>query len=574
MSAREQRGIIFPRTAYSLFTVTIPHLKGKALKNAVHNYLVGLYPGELDNKPVAIKKNGVKKGSYLVFVLEHGEIRKPLPVSTLFVIKRFSAETVQAVFVFDDWIEFLLIEKGTLVKSEVKSRINIDLAKALEQFFGSNAGTVNVFCAKEDFETLGNEVQEHLLSIHDADKELKKLSVDSYSLFENLSKRKKVKKCLFGIAALLAVLGIVLVFYHSKKAVEEDIARDLLFREALEKQLEEERKNTQQLAGLRQRYDDIAARKTAGPYETADVISKCLGEKAGIISLTIQDGFFTIEVRAKDSLEVLEAFERNRKVRNPVLRQIHPAGSGERFTLSGTVLPEIEEVNPFLPIIEQIALLERFIGKQELFLQKAGNMSPSAFGANIRSLLKKQGCVINTYQYFNTDNKREIEFSIRAGSAGFFDFLKEASADNGGSIFTIVQIRTGAPGNTLDVVFRVKADTVETAADNDPYEEGAVSQISRNYLAAPQSPQKPAAKIPAEPKAPEQPQKVEQASWIEYIGTAADDRGRFVYVKNTRIGTIIRLEEKSEGDSGYTVLPSGNLEARIDGKVYEIQRRK
>jgi len=279
-----------------------------------------------------------------------------------------------------------------------------------------------------------------------------------------------------------------------------------------------------------------------------------------------------MEVRAPDSLQVLKAFEKNRKVQNPMLQQIHPINGGERFTLSGTVLPEIETIDPSLSLQEQMALLELFIEKEEAFQKNKEKLKPSAFGVNIRGLLVKWNCSINSYQYFTTEKEREIEFSIRTTSNRFFSFLKEASENNNGWIFTLVQIRNATPQNAVDVVFRVKAETItDTPVDVfEPYEEAPAARISRHYYILPTKP----VETQTTPTVSSFSQRSEPASWLEYIGLTSDNTGRqYIYVKNTRNGAMIRLEDKNEGQGRYVINSSGNIEAYIDGKIYEIRRR-
>jgi len=219
-----------------------------------------------------------------------------------------------------------------------------------------------------------------------------------------------------------------------------------------------------------------------------------------------------------------------------------------------------------------MALLELFIEKEEALQKNKEKLKPSVFGVNIRGLLVKWNCSINSYQYFTTDKEREIEFSVRTTSNRFFNFLKESSENNNGWIFTLVQIRNATPQNAVDVVFRVKAETVtDTPIDVfEPYEEAPAARISRHYYIPPSSPIvtqiTPTVSVPT--------QRPEPASWLEYIGLTSDNTGRhFIYVKNTRNGAMIRLEDKNEGQGRYVITPSGNIEAYIEGKIYEIRRR-
>jgi hypothetical protein len=474
-------------------------------------------------------------------------------------------------------MEYLHLENGVLVKSEIKPREITgdtgDLRKHISSVFGSEIEKVDLFCREGDEPHLTVGETAYRIEIHTIAKALHKIPSHTYSLFEELSTAKKIQKRFLAALVFLLLGGAAFSFYQVHKNVEDDRAQSRMFQEEQKRWREAEQRANNRLGELREQYAILIGAKTVGPYETADVISRCLDERATIISITIKDGFFQMEARALDSLVVLKTFENNRKVSNPMLQQVHPLGNSERFTLSGTVLPETESVDQLLPVSEQTAILEALIKKEEDFRAVLEKVTPSTFGVNVRGLLIKWGCSLDVYQYMNAENGQEIEFSIRSTSSRFFNFLKEASANNGGWIFTLVEIRNLAPLNVVDAIFRVKAETIIDSGfqEPEPYEEAPVSQISRNYYTAPVRPAV-VRETPAVPPPP--PPKVEQVSWLEYIGTTGDNSGgQFIYVKNTRTGALIRLEEGMEGDQTYQLLPSGSIEARLDGKLYEIRRR-
>jgi len=580
----DKKPALLPRTSYSLFVLDLPRLRGKALESAIRNYLVCLFPDDSCDRPLVIKKNNGKKGSYLVFVLEAGQPINPLPVSTLYVMQFFRKKTARVLFVYDNWIELILLENGTLIKSEVKSRNNFNLNESTFRFFGADMEMLDIFCFDADSLIFSGEEYPFTITMHNLEKEMGKIPVHRYSLFEHLTLARKAQKTLLLLLALSIIGGTSISLYRYQKGREKETALRRQFDEEFLRRTEADKKARQQLIELQEYYNQITDQKTAGPYETADVISRSMDDRARIFSITIRDGFFQMEAEASDSLEILKSFENNRKVRNPVLQQINPLGGRERFTISGTVLPEIDFIDPVLSPEEQLNLLETLINREEEAASGRDKMSPSSFGVNIRELLKKWNCTLNAYQYFTQENSREIEFSVRASSNSFFNFLKEASNNNGGWIFTLVQIRNLAPQNMIEAVFRVKADTVidEELPIDVPYEEALVSKISRHYYVPPPPPPPPLPvviieepePIPPPESEPIEKPKPEQASWLEYIGATGDQAGiQYIYIKNTRNGAMIKLEEKQDGDYSYFVTPLGTIEALIDGKLYEIKRK-
>jgi hypothetical protein len=581
MSRKLSPSDILDRTSFSLFIIDIPHLRGQELHKAVQNYLVGLYPDNLEQYIVLVRKNGRKKWSYLVFILKKTIIKKPLPVSTLFISRRFSGKDSRVIYCNGGWIEFIQLSKEGLVKSAVKLREDFNFEENIRDFFGPDLKDIDIFCTESERIFISGLNPQYKITIHALEKELGKLPKYKVSLFEQYSGEKKLQKVLLFIFIAGLLAGAGRMFYQYRKSIEEETIRNRQSQEARQRQIEAEQREQQRLIELQTRYNSLVEGKTAGPYETAEVISGCFNERGRIQSLTIKEGDFQLEAYAPDALAVLSAFEKDKKIRNPMLQQIHPLNGEERFSISGTVLPAIGRIEPDLPVKEKIVILENAIAEMESVLNGRAGISPSLFGVNIRSLLLKWGCTIQSYQYLSIQDKGEIEFSINVSSGRFFSFLREASLNDTEWIFTLVQIRNLAPQNSLDIVFRVNSDALVTETldlpliqEEDGRQPPDISLISRRfYIPPPPAPPRVIMEPPpAEPPPP--PQKAEPASWLEYLGTVSDNTdSQFIYVKNTRSGTLLKLVHAGEGDMRYSVSPMGNIEAYIDGKLYEIRRR-
>jgi hypothetical protein len=573
---------MLPRPSYSLFIMTIPHLRGKELRQAVQNHLVGMYPGSLENKSIAIKKNGHEKWSYIVFILEYGADKNLAPSSTLFLAYYFTGKSANAVYVYDNWVEFALIEKGKIISSIVKLRNDIEILSIAPQIFDNNAENIDIFCKSEEAHFFDGALFHGKIVLHQIDQELNSVNAEKIYLFDKFNPGRKRKIILFALLILSATAAGGLALYERHKSLLEEADRIIKLQEQQKLQSEAEKRDLLLLTELRQQHNEIVKNKKTGPFEVAEAIALSLDSQSGIISATIQDGFFQLEANAQDALEILKAFENNRRIRSPMLQQAHPLNGMERFSISGTVIPEIEAIDQYLPIGEQINQLKERIQDYENSQNDKIKESPSNFGVNIRSLALKWGCRINSYQYLNAQEGKEIEFSVQAPSNRFFAFLQEASQGNNGWVFALVQIRNLAPQNALSVVFRVRAETIidnafepapDMAAlsrDNEPI---SVARISRNYYApAPYVPRQ-TADPPAASPAPPLPRR-EQAAWLEYVGTISDnDNRQYIYVKNTQTGLLLKLAEFGEGDMRYRSLSSGNFEAQMDGKLYEIRRR-
>jgi len=576
MSHRTQNITMLPRSSFSLFILDLPRLKGKALENAVRNHLVGLFPEELNDRSLVIKRNNRKKKSYLVFVLNPTSPYKPLPVSTLFTMKYFFRGNASVLFIDSNWAEFILIENGALIKSEVKTRDDAVSLETVIRFFGEENKKIDIFCHENDAHLFRNYKLNFDIIIHILEHELGKFPLYTYSFFDHLSLARRVQKWGLVFFVLLVMGAIGYNIYNQRQMNKDEISRIKLLEEEEKLRVEAEQKDRRQIIALQERYRQLMEHKTAGPYETIDTISRCLDDKVRISSITIKDGFFQMETQASDSLKILRVFEDTVKVQNPMLQQIHPLRNGERFTISGTVLPEKENIDTSLSTREQVVILEALIAKEED--KNQGKLRPSDFGVNIRGLLSKWGCSINSYQYLTVGNDREIEFSIKAASGNFLNFLREASINNNGWIFTLVQIRNLAPQNAVDGLFRVRAETiVEDGTDTiEPYKEAPVTGISRHFYNPPPPQSQMIKTSPVSILPPSLPPsvRIEPAPWLVYVGATSDYTGsQFIYVKNTRNGAILRLENIAEGENRYTITPMGTIQMQIEGNLYEINRR-
>jgi hypothetical protein len=580
---------IVPRGSYSLLIVEIPRLRGRELEEAIRHHLSGIYPGNIEKSRVAIRKNGRNKWSYLVFVFAE-EPAGPLPVSTLLVQRHFAGKNARAVYAESEWVEFIQIERGAVLRSAVKNRALVSLPDGAAAFFGSQdrnpAEPITVFCREADRPLFQSPEHRASFALRSLEKTAGKADIPGISLFRHLSPGLKRRRIFLTFLSLVPLLGGVCFLNQYRASVQEKTARARREQELRDRVLEAERREQRQLAELRSAYEAAAADKRADPYETAGLIALCLepdpirrAPKARIISATIKEGFFQFEAYAPDALEVLRAFENNRRIRAPSLGQIHPSDGGERFTLSGTALPEVERVDPALPADVQRAALERLAAEIQAPGGKTG-LTPAAFGGEVRSLLAKWACGTGSYQYLNSG--KEMEFSVRAPSGGFFGFLRDAS-DSGWN-FTLVRINNLAPRNLVDVIFRIKIPVAETAdAAGDAAGDGAayvtaaahgqheaplpVAVISRPYTPA----YAPAVESPTASPVPEPsvspPVSPAEIPRLEYLGTISDRNERqFIYVKNTKTGELISLEMNG-GATGYRILESGAVEARINGNV-------
>ena len=571
----------YDRTSFWLFIVDIPHLHGKELFSAVKIKLGSLFPGNIEDCNIQIRKNGTKKGNYLIFVLNKDTGKVMLPVSPLFIQHLYSQQSASVLFVNKNWLDFIRIENGAIKSSIVKCR-NEDIFPDDIRLLCAEEKTLIIYCDKNDRNLFTNLDKNMEIQINDINTELKKIDIHKTSLFNEKSSIIFRQRIILATAIFSLLLMGSWLFYQYHKNEKELNASLRLEQERRLKEEKERRREVELLDELINRYQQIVANKTATPFEIALVISECANSQTRIQSATFNRNFFQIEGLTNSSLELLQNFENHRLVENARLHQVHPFGNRDTFTLSGTVAPFSETVDKELPVSEQIVVLENLIAIETENLLSGTQLTPSAFGTAVNSLFTKWRCGIISYQFINELQKTEIELSLRGTGSGFFNALYEIKTNYRSWDIHLTQIRNLYPRNLLEVIVRIRTNYVNTKPENNSTNitenitQSSVAGISRNYFV-----HQPVSRPVSEVRITEQPAPVvspsvsaERVNWLEYVGSIhIEDAGSFIYVKNTRTGSIFMLGQHSDGDMRYAINKTGGIIAYIDENIYEIARR-
>jgi len=570
----------YDRTAYWLFVLEIPHVRGKELVSAVKIKLSSLYPGSVNDCNIQIRKNGAKKWSYLVFVLDKDTGNTMLPLSPLFVQYVYARKTANILYVGKKWLDYVRIEDGVIKSSTVKSRNEAVFLYDVKRLCSAETDLV-IYCDKADKALFAPLQESNNIQFLDNRAALKKIDVHKISLFTGKSPVIKRRRILAVAVILSLIIAGSWLLYRRGKNEDEYSAQLRLEQEQLRKTALEQQQETQRLSELKIQYQKIITAKTATPFDIATVIAECADQQTRIQSATFNGNFFQIEGITHNSLNLLHRFEDHRLVSNVRLHQVHPAASRDTFTLSGTVQTETAPIDELLPAKEQIATLEKLIAAETNFSSSETQLSPSAFGEAAKALFSKWDCTVNSYQFMNEPQKTEVEYSLRGSGSSFFNALHEIKTTRRLWDVHLTQIRNLYPRNMLDIVVRIKTEYHPTktgnlnAASPEPGNPYPVADISRNYFVP-----APVPRIPTEPVIKEQvpvvtvPARAERAAWLEYVGSVNDNNGgSFIYVKNTRTGAILKLENLDEGNMRYAFGPSDSIIAYIDNQIYEINRR-
>jgi hypothetical protein len=572
----------YDRTAYLLFVMDIPHLKGRELLSAVRIKLSGIYPGNLSEHNIQIRKNRNKKNSHLVFVLDKNTGNVMLPLSPLFIQHVFSNKSANVLYIDKRWMDYTRVENGAILSSTVKIRDNTRLIDDVNELCGTDEELV-ICCGKADLLLLDSLNAKGNIRFVDSRAELNKTDVHKISLFSDKSTSIKIKRVLAAAVVLLLLVVCSGLLYSRNKNEHEQSAALRLEQENLKEINRQRQLEEQKLLELKQQYQEIISSKKVTPFDMAAVIAECAGQNTRIRSATFNGSFFQFEGVSDNPLELLNRFEAHRLVGSARLHQVHPAGGGDNFTLSGTVLAEITPVDDFpLPVNEQIVKMEELIEIEQSYTSGDNSLSPSVFGGAVKSLFQKWGCTVNSYQFMNEAQKTEVEYSISSPGTGFFNALYDIKTNRRSWDIYLVQVRNLYPRNMLDIVLRVRTEYRDSNSGKKigapsipaagPY---PVANISRNYF--PPAPAPGVSQLPViarEPPVVVIPARAERVSWLEYVGSVSDaGNNRLIYIKDTRTGEIFRLGQYGEGNMRYALSPSGSITAYINNHIYEINRR-
>jgi hypothetical protein len=570
----------YDRTSYLVFALEIAHVRGAELMSAVRYKLAGIYPGNIDERNIQIRKNGGKKWSYLVFVLDKHTGNTMLPLSPLFAQHMYSPKSANVLFIDKRWLDYIRISNGVIESSTVKARDGSKLIDDVNDLYTPETELI-IYCDKADQSLLDQLHTNNNIKFLDSQTELKKTDAHKISLFSAQSPVMKRRRALAILTVLSVLVAGSLLWYRQHKDANERNAMLRLQQEQAQNQSLETQRETQRLEELKVQYHEIIAAKTAVPFDVAAVIAGCTGPQTRIQSATFNGGFFQIEGISNNPLDLLHKFENHQLVSDARLHQVHPAGNRDAFTLSGTIHAETVSIGESgLATAEHITALENLIASELRYNASETQLSPSAFGEAVQALFAKWNCTVNSYQYMNEPRKTELEYSLRGSGSDFFNALYEIKANHRPWDVRLVQIRNLYPRNMLDIIIRIRTEysptdtgrtvaaPVETAS---PY---PIASISRNYF-PPVPPRPPALPVTArEPPPAPVPARAERVSWLEYVGSVHDNSdNRYVYVKDARTGEILRLGPSAEGNMRYSASTSGGIIAFIDDHIYEINRR-
>jgi hypothetical protein len=569
---------LYNRIAYSIFILEIPYIKGKELEQAVRYKMLGLYPGDISEKQLQIKKNASKKWSYIVMILDKDVGSVMLPLSPFFIQYLFPKQSLTVVLMYEDWVEFSILENGCLVKSAVITRDNERILADISGY-DKTVKELTIICDQADKFLFSPLFSQYKISFLNTENELRKIDLSKISLFSEKSPIVKRRRVLLTIISVTLMTTAIMLIYQHRKAEFERKNEERFYVEEQMKLAEERQQQSLQLLELQSYYSKIISDKNITPFDMAWIISGCRESGTRLQSVTFNNNFFQIEGITRSSLDLLANFEKHRQIHDVTLHHVNPSRNMDSFSISGMMLPEVEIVDSNMPIQEQIAIYKVLIEREERRSQPNEQLSQSAFGQKTRTLLLEYGAHIISYRFTAISPMMEIEYSIRCSSAGYFNFLFSIRENHSAWEISRVQIRNLYPQNILDIVFLIKTKFPNEIENNPqdfeqlvspmPY---SITAISHNFFTPVAS--GVTAQMAVRQEVPTIPQaRTEMAAWLEYIGTVTNNETSFIFVKNSRTGEIIRLSNAESGDMRYVIKDTNTVIAHISNQILEITRR-
>ncbi|MDR2181213.1 MAG: hypothetical protein LBN92_00875, partial [Treponema sp.] len=327
------------RVLYSVFPLELPSLSRKARVRAAREELARWYPESIDDKTLVVAKNG-RAGHWLALVFEtdcetekndrkNDRENDPLSLSTLAALKIAADSGGTAVremaLVTEKWIEYLAFDSGRVTFSAVRERkecpLEVQLEKDIADMFGS-AGTPVYVLAGDDLERALSPLKRSAVSCYPQ-------ALPSY--------RRKRLAAVFAAALLLAAAVIGGAELAGQKQLVSEAARRERF--AREELARKEAEQLETLAALESEYADAVSRRFAPVYRCLQVLASSFDGGIRIVTAEFREGNFRVEGEGINSLAALENLERNPRVANVKPHTVVWTRGGERFSLSGTVLP-------------------------------------------------------------------------------------------------------------------------------------------------------------------------------------------------------------------------------------------
>ncbi|HHU37652.1 MAG TPA: hypothetical protein GXZ47_10580 [Treponema sp.] len=571
MGNRLENVTLTDRRVYSIFILSIKGLKGSKLEKAISFKLVTIFPGNIENYAFDYKRNGNEKDSYIVFVISKVLSQNAQYLSTLVIKNNLRIRQGSVCFIDHDWFEVCTFSNWVLKSTYVKNMDSASFTEELSSLSGDGCEHIYIIRSKRDtrFSEAYSSVDQATIIF----REDLFVSIDNDAIFIRKSSEYLRKRKLYVVLLFLIFIGCLSVTVRYHEVVRQ---RDFQNRQS-EIRSGQQRKEQAELVATKTRLHDefTALLKTRAvyPFDVMQLVATTLDSKTQILSATFMNGFFQIEAVAQDALQVLQCFEKNHMISNSIMRSVSMVKGVELFSLSGSVEPSVSKHVENNDVNKEIEKLKILIKEENKANEFSFFESRSDYAATIRRLLQENQCVVNRYNFIQTGNGEEIEYSVIATNDSIAKFLTFANREPTRFKFTQIQIRNLTPTYALDVTLRIQtpvfASPIESfaASKRIDFTLSRIFEIKKNYYAL--SERKQASHLMENNK--ENLSGKPRLS-LTYIGAITGEMGnQYIYTK-LHSGDILAFLLGGQGTMSCKQITDNTYEARIESELYEIKR--
>lgn len=539
---------------YSVFISQLPNLKYEEIKEAAKFKIKNLYPGNIDNIELFIKKNGSKKNSYIILAIEKKILNDDKPISFLYLFNENKDKNNNLIFISDDYIELLEIENFSLRKY---TTFSLGKYESFDNFINEQSIDTNNF------------------NIIDVSNGKKILINEKKCLLTKIFHKSLLKMSLkFFLVSLCLLLSVVVfsMLYVKKnrdKKIEAEISAKLI-----EEQDKANKEKLRLLDSLKNDYLLVQKSTKRNVYEILFLLTNKLSIDTKILQIDIIGNTFKFEAISKDSLQNLRNFEQMNDLESCMIHQVKPIDNMEKYTLSGNVKNNFYTPDGNLSVNEQIDWYKNALHELEKKEKILNEISISSLGDYIRENILIYKGEITSFQYIQNQSSNEMEFAFTTDSKNFFSIISLLSDKQ--QLFTITKfsIKTGV-ANGASVIFRIDVGGSEKGTteyksqiQNKIFiEEENIKNIARFFEVDKKTKITPTTSVKIKEKELEQIPNAPR----DYVFVSEVDDSK-IYVKNTSTNQLIKLELTKDGNMGYFYNDKGELIILIDNKKYRLVR--
>lgn len=539
---------------YSVFISQLPNLKYEEIKEAAKFKIKNLYPGNIDNIELFIKKNGSKKNSYIILAIEKKFLNDDKPISFLYLFNENKDKNNNLIFISDDYIELLEIENFSLRKY---TTFSLGKYESFDNFINEQSIDTNNF---------------NIIDVSNGKKILineKKCLLTK--IFHKSSLKMSLKIFLVSLCLLLSVVVFSMLYVKKNrdKKIEAEISAKII-----EEQDKANKEKLRLLDSLKNDYLLVQKSTKRNVYEILFLLTNKLSIDTKILQIDIIGNTFKFEAISKDSLQNLRNFEQMNDLESCMIHQVKPIDNMEKYTLSGNVKKNFYTPDGNLSVNEQIDWYKNALHELEKKEKILNEISISSLGDYIRENILIYKGEITSFQYIQNQSSNEMEFAFTTDSKNFFSIISLLSDKQ--QLFTITKfsIKTGV-ADGASVIFRIdvggsKKGTTEykSQIQNEIFiEEENIKNIARFFAVDKKTKITPTTSVKIKEKELEQIPNAPR----DYVFVSEVDDSK-IYVKNTSTNQLIKLELTKDGNMGYFYNDKGELIILMDNKKYRLVR--